>query len=202
MIAVLGGHALLVLLCCVLLAPIALIVLIKLFSFVLWIMSRVGRRTTVGDFGEYMEWVLRFGCHGCRLRFRRPGTKYRIDFEKFVPPPSGGVARFRMILDSKRCSGPESEAAKEALSRRKIAYEVWDDPFEERQCLYVECGPDPVLATRAAQAVFVDAFGFDLQTSLRACHLGEFDVDFSRDWMIGWEPDRLKHEAKRKAERG
>jgi len=201
MIAMPDGQALAAFVCGLLLVPVALIALFKLFGLLGWALNRRGSRTTVAHLGDFMEWVLRFGCQGCRLRYRRPGTKYRIDFEKIVPPTSGGVARFRMILDSEHCSCPEFEVAKAALSRRNIAYEVWNDPFERRQCLFVECGRDAVLATRAAHAIFADAFGFHPDTPLRACHSGEFDIDYSRDWMVGWEPDRLQQDAKRSAER-
>lgn len=183
MIALLEPRALLAVGCVLVLLPVA---------FVLWLkyINWRGSKTTVEALGDFMEFVLKHGCDQSRLRFRRPGTKYRIEFEKSVPPPSGRAARFRMMLDSRRCSRVEFEAVQLALRRCQIAFEVWDDLLAQRQCVFVECGPDPMLATRAAKAVFVDAFGFKPETTLQVCHSGEFEIDMGRDTMIGWEPWR------------
>ena len=163
------------------------------FVIFLRIIAYVGMRTNVRDMGRYFPWVIGRGQDGSLVRFRRPGTRYRVEFEKFIPPPSSGrQARFRMVLDSRWCSEAEFERTLAALGRGGVDFEVWREPTGEYRRLFVECGPDPTKATRAARAVFMEGFGFNFETPLRVTHAGEFDVHVGANPMAGWEEDRAK----------
>jgi len=161
---------------------IALLVLM----FLVWlkVINRVGCRTTVADAGRFLQWPMSRGLDGSKVRLRRPGTKYRLDFEKHIP--ADGKTRFQMVLDSRRCSASEFQAAQEALRQREIEFSIEPDPIAWVDRLIVQFGPDVERAALSACAVFTEGFGLDLDDAIRASHWGYFDVDMSKEPMAGW----------------
>jgi len=170
-------------------------ILLGLFlSFWVWlkIMYRVGCRTTLKEVGPYITSAMSRGMNGSRLRLYRTGTKYRLDFEKHVPPE--GLARFDMVLDAKRCSAAQFHAAQQVLKVKEIEFEVVKGKDGHTRLL-VHCGPDAMKAMRASRTVFMEAFGLSLEDGLRAGHFGYFNPDRTRDPMVGWEPERREKPA-------
>jgi len=157
----------------------------------------IGRRTTVGDFGCLMQWPMSRGLDGSRVWLRRPGTQYRLDFEKYIPPVPGKT-RWEMVLESRHCSRSEFRAAQEALERRHIDFDLQHDLIAGTNRLVVQCGPDTIQATLAARAVLTEGFGLKLHDEIRACYSGHFDLDMSREPMAGWLKQEFDSDSNRK----
>jgi len=163
------------------------------FVFYGKILNRMGRRTCVRDIRQFIRFALHRGMDESRLRLRRPWSRYRVDFEKHVPRE--GETRFEMILEGQRCSASEFQTAHESLKAHGIPVQVCSLDAENKRRLLVECGPDLHRATTAATVVFTEAFGLGIQDTIRACHKGWFDMDMTRDPMVGWEPEQQEKPA-------
>jgi len=159
--------------------------LVIAFLVYLRLLRWFGRRTTVAGAGAFLEWPIGWGHAGSRVRIKRPGSKQRIDFLKTIPPR--GRARFDMVLDSRRFSESEFREAQTALRRRGIRFRLFRNRSRQSYRLLVECDCDVDLARAALRSVLTEGLGLSLDTPLRVSHKGEFDVDRTRNPMIGWD---------------
>jgi len=162
------------------------VALALIIGLVVWlkIIARVGVWAQVGQAGAFAEDLIGWGYHRAMFRFRCPGTRCRIDLVKRLPP--GKTARVQMILERSCCSAAQFARVREALTRRRLEHAVVGPGPLAFQRLVVECGPDVEKAKVALLAVLTEGFGLHLDTALRVGCYGSFDLDKSRNPMIGW----------------
>lgn len=157
----------------------AALVLFEVFGRVL---NRIGMKITLESTDEHIERMMRAGTDNAKLLLGVP--RRRIEFLKLAP--RGGPTRF-LLMVSRRHSTPEEFAkARQRLDEERIPFNSsGSDGRATGERLVVECGRDLGLASRAAHAVLVGAFGFGPGTPLRASFVG--GLDLRKGAVIGWE---------------